>query len=86
MEIDTEAAAAYVRFKNAKVARTVRHGSKWPIVTIDLDAHGEVIGVEFVGVRRFALACLLKHVPLKASARAIARASDVSAEPDKVTA
>ena len=69
VEIDTEAAAAYVRFKNAKIARTVRHRSKWPIVTIDLDAQDEVIGVEFVGVKRFDLCYLLKRLPLKASAR-----------------
>lgn len=85
VEIDTEAAVAYVRFKSAKVARTVRHSSKWPIVTIDLDALGEVIGVEFVGVKRFDLAYLLKQVPLKASARSIARASYVAAESDPVT-
>ncbi len=80
VEIDTEASAAYVRFKQAKVARTLRHGAKWPIITLDLDARGEVIGVEFVGVKRFNLGYLLKCVPMKASLQAIARASYVSAE------
>lgn len=78
VEIDTEAQAAYVRFKKAKVARTLRHRSKWPIVTIDLDGNGEVIGVEFVGVRHFNLKHLLKRVPIKAPPRAIDRASYVA--------
>jgi len=78
--IDTEASAAYVRFKQAKVARTVRHSSKWPIVTLDLDARGDVVGVEFVGVKKFNLGYLLKRVPLRASLQTIARASYVSAE------
>src|SRR5438067_11704979 len=80
VEIDTEASAAYVRFKRTKVAKTFRHGSKWPIVTIDLDAHGDVVGVEFVGVKKFNLGYLLHGVPVKASVRAIARATYVSAE------
>jgi uncharacterized protein YuzE len=80
VEIDTEASAAYVRFKQAKVARTLRHGAKWPIVTLDLDARGEVIGVEFVGVKKFNLGYLLKRVPLKASLQTIARANYISAE------
>lgn len=80
VEIDTEAGAAYVRFQSAKVARTVRHNSKWPIITLDLNARDEVIGVEFVGVKRFDLAYLLKQIRLKASAGMVARASYVSAE------
>jgi uncharacterized protein YuzE len=80
VEIDTEASAAYVRFKRAKVARTLRHDSKWPIVTLDLDARGEVVGVEFIGVKKFNLGYLLKCIPLKAPPQSIARAAYVSAE------
>jgi uncharacterized protein YuzE len=65
VEIDTEAGSAYVRFKRAKIARTLRHGSRWPIVTIDLDAHGQLVGLEFVGVKEFNLAYLLRRVRLK---------------------
>ena len=53
VEIDTEASAAYVRFRRAKVAKTLRHSARWPIVTIDVDARGQVVGVEFVGVKKF---------------------------------
>ena len=80
VEIDTEASAAYVRFKQAKVARTVRHGAKWPIVTFDLDARGEVVGIEFVGVKKFNLGYLLQRLPMKASQRTIARTTYVSAD------
>lgn len=86
VEIDTEASAAYVRFTRATVAKTVRHGSRWPIVTIDLDARGQVIGIEFVGIKKFNLEHLLQQVPLKAPARAVARANYVSAEAHPVAA
>ena len=82
VEIDTEVSAAYVRFKRGRVARTVRHPAKWPIVTFDLDARGELVGVEFVGVKRFDLAYLLKQVRIKLPAHTVAHASYVSAEVD----
>ena|SRR2546425_4839541 len=80
VEIDTEASAAYVRFKRTKVTRTFRHGSKWPLITIDLDQGGEVVGVEFVGVKKFNAGYLLQGVPIKAPAQTIARATYISAE------
>ena len=80
VEIDTEASAAYVRFKRAKVARTIRHATKWPIVTFDLDARGEVIGVEFLGVKKFNVGYLLGRLPLKAPLQTLDRATYVSAE------
>ena len=86
VEIDTEASAAYVRFKRTKIARTLRHGAKWPIVTVDLDVHGEVVGIEFVGVKKFNLGYLLKQVPLKAPSGAIDRANYVSAEAHEIAA
>lgn len=84
VEIDTEVSAAYVRFTRAKVARTVRCASKWPIVTIDLNTRGDVIGVEFVGVKRFDLEYLLRQVPITVPAKTKAHASYVSAEEDRV--
>ena len=48
VEIDSSAAAAYVRFKvGSKVAKTVECGS---CMTADLDGSGEVIGVEMFGL------------------------------------
>jgi uncharacterized protein YuzE len=80
VEIDTEAAAAYVRFSRAKVARTLRHGAKWPIVTIDVDARGQVVGLELVGVKKFNLSYLLEQASVKATPDASARVNYVSAE------
>ena len=80
VEIGTEAAAAYVRFKQAQVAKTVRHASKWPIITIDLDARGEVVGVEFVGLKRFDVDHLLIQAGFDAPAEVVAHASYRSAE------
>ena len=86
VEIDTEASAAYVRFKRTKVTKTVRHRVKWPIVTIDIDRNGEVVGIEFIGVKKFNLGWLLKQVPLKAPSRAIDNANYISAESREVAA
>ena len=80
VEIDTEASAAYVRFRRGKVVQTRRHVSTWPIVTIDLDARGEVVGVEFIGVKKFNLGYLLAQIPLKASRHTLTQANYVSAE------
>jgi len=80
VEIDTEASAAYVRFTRAKVAKTMRHGAKWPIVTIDVDARGQVVGLELVGVKKFNLGYLLEQASVKATSCAIDRANYVSAE------
>jgi uncharacterized protein YuzE len=84
VEIDTEAGSAYVRFKKAKIARTLRHATKWPITTIDLDARGEIVGVEFVGVKRFNLGYLLRRVRLKATREAVNGANYVSAEAHQI--
>src|SRR5947208_3665235 len=80
VEIDTEASAAYVRFRRTRVVKTIRHRSKWPIVTLDLDGHGQLVGIEFVGVKKFNLSYLLQGIHIKAPARTIGRATYVSAD------
>ena len=45
VQIDAEASALYIRFQKGRVAKTVRHPSKWPLVTVDLEADGDVLGV-----------------------------------------
>lgn len=80
VEIDTQASAAYVRFKRAHVVKTTRHHLKWPIITFDFDQRGEVVGIEFVGVKKFNLGWLLQQVPLKTSPGTIPEANYISAE------
>ena len=60
VELDSSAHAAYVRFSNKKVAETKVVTEDKYTVTIDMDADGEVIGVEIVGVEEFQVGCLLK--------------------------
>jgi uncharacterized protein YuzE len=69
VEIDTEAGAAYVRFKrwDAKVVRTeYLKAAGTPIVTIDFDRNNEVIGVELIGVKEFGLVKLLETAQVRA--------------------
>jgi uncharacterized protein YuzE len=66
VEIDTEAGAAYVRFKKAKIARTVSREGPGPIIAVDLDSANEVIGVELIGVNEFSLSALLRQSTIRA--------------------
>ncbi len=63
VEIDSTARAAYIRFRKAKVARTVSPETSGAIVAIDLDRNENVIGVELIGVREFSLMVLLRKLP-----------------------
>lgn len=44
---DAEADAAYIQLGDAPVARTVDHGGR---VLVDVDADGQPVGVEIIGV------------------------------------
>lgn len=63
VEVDTEAGAAYIRFKQGKVVKTVAQEDVDAFVTFDLDAQGEVLGVELIGVAEFTIRALLKNLP-----------------------
>jgi uncharacterized protein YuzE len=63
VEIDSTMRAAYIRFKRAKVAKTVSPETSGPIVAVDLDRNENVIGVELIGVREFSLTVLLRKLP-----------------------
>ena len=50
VEVDTAAQALYVYFqRGVHISRTVVQ-NQWPLVTVDLDRDGGVIGVEACGV------------------------------------
>ena len=66
VELDSEAHAAYIRFNNRKVARTQPLHTDGCVITVDLDAHGEVIGIELVGVDEFGLEPLMKKAGMQA--------------------
>jgi uncharacterized protein YuzE len=64
VEIDSQAHAAYVRFKNTKVARTQSIEKAGAPVNIDFDAQNEVVGIELIGVVEFEVKALLSQAPV----------------------
>lgn len=73
VEIDSAAQAVYVRFKNAKVARTLDTGATSMHIAIDLDANNEVIGVEAIGLNQFNIEIVLKKARVEAPASVLER-------------
>jgi len=65
IEIDPTCAAAYVRFKKGKVAKTKEITErKAPVTcTVDFDAKGEVIGIELIGVKEFTIQRIVEMLP-----------------------
>ena len=80
VEIDTAVSAAYVRFSDGKVARTLSPECDDVIVTLDLDKEDRVLGVEILGVREFNLDVLLKKIPFLRAEVPIELAKYVSSE------
>jgi uncharacterized protein YuzE len=60
VELDTTIRAAYVRFSHKRVSETKVVTENKYNVTIDMDADGNVVGVELVGVEEFQIGRLLK--------------------------
>ena len=54
--IDPFTRAIYVRFSSNKVAKTIDDSDGGAIVNIDIDAKGDVVGVELVGVGKVSIA------------------------------
>ena len=74
VEVDTVAQALYVYFqRGVKVAKTVVQ-NQWPLVAVDLDKDGGVIGVEACGVNEFTLSPVLTKAGVEAPARLVSSA------------
>jgi uncharacterized protein YuzE len=80
VEIDTEATAAYIRLREAKVARTEPFASERGLVMLDFDDQGNVVGIEVVGQQEFSIRELIKLVPVEAEADVLDRTRYVSAK------
>ena len=80
VEIDTEATAAYVRLREAPVARTEPFESASGLVMLDFDAADNVIGIEVVGQMEFSIRELIKAVPVRVTEGILARTRYVSAK------
>src|SRR2546425_4215886 len=81
VEIDTESRSAYVRFSNKDVMRTQRVASPQggPVVTIDWDRSGKIVGVELIGVDHFNINELVLKASLRIDASALKSARYVAA-------
>ncbi|MBI4660186.1 MAG: hypothetical protein HY735_15205 [Verrucomicrobia bacterium] len=66
VEVDSEAATVYVRFRRAKVARTIPRPAPRMHLAVDVDARGAVIGVEAVGIKEIQIGRLLKMAAVQA--------------------
>jgi|ERR1041384_4367402 uncharacterized protein YuzE len=55
IEFDHNVRAWYIRFKKAKVAKTVHKDRSNIVLAVDLDSNNEVVGVELLGVREFSI-------------------------------
>ncbi len=60
VELDREAGAIYIRLSSRPVARTVDQHAEKMHVAVDLDAQGEVVGIEAVGTTRFTFRHILE--------------------------
>jgi uncharacterized protein YuzE len=80
IEVDSQAAAVYVRFKKTNVARTVPKVCTHMHIAIDLDAKGEVVGIEAVGITQFSINLILEKASVKAPQVDFSRARYVPAE------
>ena len=63
VEIDPSCHSAYIRFKDAKVHKTITREKAGTIVAVDLDSNGQVIGVELVGVKDFSIRAMRQFLP-----------------------
>lgn len=63
IEIDPSCHSIYIRFKAAKVHRTISDPKPGPVVAYDLDARGRVIGIELIGVDSFSIKGIRRQLP-----------------------
>lgn len=63
IEIDPGAMAVYIRFRKAKVHKTISDDRSGAVVAVDLDEKNQPIGLEVVGVREFSIKAIRKAVP-----------------------
>jgi len=80
VELDSDSCAAYVRFSNKSVAKTEVLTEDKVTVTIDINANGDVVGVELVGVKEFNVNHLLKVAGRTAPRRMLENARYIPAK------
>ena len=66
VEIDSESGGVYVRFSDKAVAKTIERQSDGPIITVDVDREGEVVGIESLCFTEFSLSQILRQASVRA--------------------
>jgi uncharacterized protein YuzE len=52
--------ALYLTFARQKAERTYELLADWPIVTVDVNDEGQIVGVEYVGVKQFGIETFMR--------------------------
>ena len=66
VEFDTQCGAIYVRFSDKAVARTIERCDEGPVITVDVDRNGDVIGIEGLCFDEFSLSGILRKANVRA--------------------
>jgi uncharacterized protein YuzE len=66
VEIDAESGGVYVRFSDKAVAKTIERQSDGPVITVDVDRQGEVVGIEGLCFTEFSLSQILRQANVRA--------------------
>ena len=63
VEIDPSCHSVYIRFKKARVHKTISSEEQGKIMVVDLGSDNSVIGVELVGVKEFSISAIRHRLP-----------------------
>ncbi len=66
IEVDSEACAIYIRFRHARVARTIPRETPGMHLAVDVDDKGAVIGIEAIGFKEMSLEAFLERADVQA--------------------
>jgi uncharacterized protein YuzE len=63
VEIDNSSHSVYIRFKTAKIHKTLSDDRENRVLAIDVDLRGEIIGIELVGIQDFSISQIRRRLP-----------------------
>jgi uncharacterized protein YuzE len=63
VEFDYSSHSVYIRFKTAKIHKTLSDGRESRVLAIDVDSRGEIIGIELVGIQDFSISQIRRRLP-----------------------
>jgi uncharacterized protein YuzE len=64
---DSEGDTLYITFAQQKAARTLEVLNEWPMVLADVNDAGQIIGVEYIGVKQFGIEVFMRLLRERAS-------------------